>query len=510
MKVLNLSGIDGVADYHLPAKLKDAMCLVKTDLGNIELRVSSHLINSAEVMDYERQLKKTNTEFKLVPSNIAEIVELNQQSGVTTQEQLNIIHGKIFEIFSAATDARSSDIHFRLRSKLCNVFFRVDGKLRFYKELTPEDGKSYINSLFNTRCEDRSHQSISYQEPCGAKVSEDFVQPLGLSGGRFASRPVADGGMVAVIRLISRRNEILSMEQLGLTDTEIETLERAIAKPTGVIFLTGPMGSGKSTLAQVVCELLTSRDPGIHLLTVENPVESPIKGAVQTSLGTGEEWWEAIKSMMRLDLNWILIGEVRDPLSASAAIEAAQTGHNVLTTIHTTFPIDTISRLKSLNVQSDLITDASLITCLVGQRLAPKLCPSCKQKYTDSSKSVAPVIKKIIDKHCDIDSIYLKNPQGCTECSGAGVKGRVGIFEVIEVDANFMDIYHSQGKIKAYEHWYINGGATLCTNTLRLVNTGEIDPVLSHKDVCNLDRDYLIFTDEVRAAAKVNREKINE
>lgn len=510
MKLLNLSGIDGVADYKLPLKLKDAMCLVKTDLGKIELRVSNHLFNSAEVLDYERLLQKTNTTFTMVPCNIAEIVELNRQNSIQSKDQLNVIHSKIVEILSAAVDARASDVHFRLGSQYCTIYFRIDGKLRFYKELTAAIGAAYINSLYNTMCEGHSHQSISYQEACGAKVSEAFVQPLGLSGGRFASRPTDDDGMVVVIRLISRRNEILSMAQLGLTNTEIETLERAITKPTGVIFLTGPMGSGKSTLAQVICELITSRDPGVHLLTVENPIESPIKGAVQTALGPDEEWSEAIKSMLRLDLNWILVGEVRDHLSASAAIEAAQTGHNVLTTIHTTFPIDTIARLKSLNVQSDLITDASLITCLVGQRLAPKLCPSCKQKYTENKEAVEPNFNKIINQNCDIKNVYLRSPDGCIECSWSGVKGRIGIFEVIEVNAKFMELYHSVGKVKAYEHWYINGGATLCTNTIRLINNGEIDPILSHKDVCNLDHDYLIFTEEARNMAQRNRERLNE
>ncbi|MGJ0637236.1 GspE/PulE family protein [Xenorhabdus bovienii] len=513
MKVLNLSGIDGVPDYKLPSKLKDAMCLVKMDDGSLSLKVSSKLANSAEVYDYEQKLRDRKVVFDVNPCSISEIVELNKNAelGSGNNEDQTGIQNKVVEILSASVEVRASDVHFRLGSSYCNVFFRVDGKLQFYREFTAKEGNQFINSLYNTMCEGRSHPYVSYTEPSSAKIREEFVQSLGLTGGRFASRQTnEDHCLVVVIRLIARRNEILSMEDLGLTESEVETLERAISKPTGVIFLTGPMGSGKSTLAQVICELLTSRDEGLHLLTVENPVESPIKGAVQTPLSPGEQWWEAIKSMMRLDLNWILIGEVRDPLSASGAIEAAQTGHNVLTTLHTTYPIDTIARLKSLNVESDLITDASLITCLVGQRLAPKLCPNCKIKWSDNKSRVRPIFNKLIEQHCETNNVYIRNESGCTECSGKGVKGRAGIFEVIEVDAKFMQLYHGEGKIKAYEYWYINGGTTLCANTIRLVNQGIIDPVNGHKDVCNLDRDYLIFTKEVRMEAKQKRELIHE
>lgn len=291
------------------------------------------------------------------------------------------------------------------------------------------------------------------------------------------------------------------MNELGLTPQQEALLEPAISRPAGVIFFTGPMGSGKSTLVQVISELITARDPCIHLMTVENPVESPIKGAVQSALGPKEEWWQAIKSLMRLDINWIVIGEVRDHLSATAAMEVAQTGHYVLTTLHTHHPIDTIARLKSLKVENDLITDAGLITCLVGQRLAPRLCLHCKKKYADHKQEVLPTLTLLIEQFCQADRVYLRNPSGCTHCY-QGVKGRVGIFEVIEVDAQFMHRYHSSGKTQAYNDWYQKGGSTLCENTLRLINEGLIDPVSSHKDICNLDRDFLVFTDESKQKAK--------
>lgn len=354
-------------------------------------------------------------------------------------------------------------MHIRLEQIFCKVLFRIDGKLAHYAEYAAAEGSRYINCLYNTMCINQSHASVSYSEPSDAKVREEYVR---LTGRRFASRLTTDEGLLMVIRLIARRDSALSMHELGLTAQQEAILERAISKPTGVIFFTGPMGSGKSTLVQVISELITARDAGINLMTVKNPVESPIKGAVQTALGPKEEWWQAVKSLMRLDINWIVIGEVRDHLSATAAIEVAQTGHYVLTTLHTTHPVDTIARLKNLKVENDLITDAALITCLVGQRLAPKLCPHCKKKYTEHKNEILPVFQGLIEQFCQTESVCLKNKSVCEQCNGKGIKGRAGIFEVIEVDAQFMNLYHSLGKTEAYNYWYQKGGSTLCENTL--------------------------------------------
>ncbi|WP_234859601.1 GspE/PulE family protein [Candidatus Williamhamiltonella defendens] len=331
---------------------------------------------------------------------------------------------------------------------------------------------------------------------------------VGLTGS--LDRSPTSEGLLGVIRLITRRDRALSLNELGLTAPQEAVLERAISKPAGGIFFTGPMGSGKSTLVQVISELMTARDPGIHLATVENPVESPIKGAVQTALGPKEEWWQAVKSLMRLDINCIVIGEVRDHLSATAAIEVAQTGHYVLTTLHTTHPVDTIARLKSLQVENDLISDAALITCLVGQRLAPKLCPHCKKRYLEHKNDLLPVFQGLIETFCQTSRVCLKNTGDCKHCEGKGVKGRVGIFEVIEVDAEWMRRYHERGKTHAYDYWYQKGGQTLCDNTVRLINEGMIDPVMAHKEVFNLDRDVLLFTEAIREKAQHHRRASNE
>ncbi|WP_339050595.1 GspE/PulE family protein [Candidatus Hamiltonella endosymbiont of Tuberolachnus salignus] len=513
MKVIPLSGAHAVPDDRLPEKLNDAICLVKRDDGTLILKVALPFIDCLEVMEYELRLKENNVQFTLMPCALSDIVELKKSAESDAENEENkstkTIQKRIIKILSDAVTQRASDVHIRLEKIVCSVYFRIDGKLAYYEEYAAEEGNRYVNCLYNTMCLHQSHASVSYSEPSDAKVREEYVHSLGLTGGRFASRPTSEG-LLSVIRLITRRDRALSLNELGLTAPQEAVLERAISKPTGVIFFTGPMGSGKSTLVQVISERMTARDPGIHLATVENPVESPIKGAVQTALGPKEEWWQSVKSLMRLDINCIVIGEVRDHLSATAAIEVAQTGHYVLTTLHTTHPVDTIARLKSLQVENDLISDAALITCLVGQRLAPKLCPHCKKPYLEHKNDLLPVFQDLIEQCCQPEQVYLKNLSGCEHCEGKGVKGRVGIFEVIEVDAEFMRRYHERGKTHAYDYWYQKGGQTLCDNTLRLINEGRIDPVMAHKEVCNLDRDFLVFTEDIREKAQHHRREWSE
>ncbi|HCM8785453.1 TPA: Flp pilus assembly complex ATPase component TadA, partial [Salmonella enterica subsp. enterica serovar Typhimurium] len=296
----------------------------------------------------------------------------------------------------------------------------------------------------------------------------------------------------------SKRKQQLELEHLGLTQKQASAIRRTLSKPSGAIFSSGPTGHGKSTLSQCMAESVTRDDSGINLLTVEDPIESPIRGAVQTPLILadrsdrelmGKAWGKAISNLMRLDPDFIYIGEVRDSTSATGVIEAAQTGHNVITTIHTSHPIDIIQRLRRFGVDQDLLTDATLITCLIGLRLTPLLCPNCKRPYTSHKSEIEQELQELIEKHTDSHNAYLINESGCEQCEGTGIKGRTGVFEVIETDYTFMSLYEREGKFAAWKYWRSKGGETLCGNITLLINQGKVDPVIAHKKICNLDRD---------------------
>ncbi|EGH9360826.1 Flp pilus assembly complex ATPase component [Salmonella enterica] len=407
---------------------------------------------------------------------------------------------KIIAIIKSAVEQRASDIHFRLDTSFFQVSFRIDGYKRPMRKFgdSAENGRQLINALYNSMCTEQSSSTLSMTEGSDARLKEEFVTEFGLSTGRFASRPGNTGTLIAVVRLITKRKQHLELEQLGLTDKQASSIRRALSKPSGAIFSSGPTGHGKSTLSQCMAESVTRDDEGINLLTVEDPIESPIEGAVQTPLVLadrsdrelmGKAWGKAISNLMRLDPDFIYIGEVRDNTSATGVIEAAQTGHCVITTIHTSHPIDIIQRLRRFGVDQDLLTDATLITCLIGLRLTPLLCPDCKRSYELYKHEVEPELQELIEKHTDCEQAYLINTTGCERCDGTGIKGRTGVFEVIETDYKFMSLYEKKGKFAAWKYWRDNGGETLCENITALINEGKVDPVIAHRKICNLDRD---------------------
>lgn len=511
----------------IPKKISDSVKLIRKDGDeSLVLMVLSDIASDTEFYDFRNKLKSQGFVFTNKYCDRKTIEHLNNifaahvdnESGEELDSDDENVQAKVVEIIRRAVENRASDIHFQVGQQSTYIKFRIDGKLRPDSDCSAEAGRRLLNTLYNSMSEERSASSLSYNEPTDAKIREEFVQHLGLSTGRFAGRPAGGNKIVGVIRLIKRRRARMQLGELGLTPQEIPIILRVLSKPSGVIFSSGPTGHGKSTLSQCMAELVTSSDEGLNVITIEDPIESPIQGAFQTPLIIGDRgnrelldnaWGSAIKNVMRLDPDWIYIGEVRDKTSARGATEAAETGHNVITTIHTKYPIDILSRLKNFDVDYDHITDATLITCLIGLRLVPLLCPKCRKSYLDNKSNVGEVFQQVIEKHADIESVYLRDKNGCEDCDYTGRKGRTGVFEVIETNAEFMRLYQTEGKISAYADWYKKGGVTLCENVLRLVNDGVIDPVDSHKDICNLDRDSLMFTQEVINDAKTFRSKMN-
>ncbi|HAT4519840.1 TPA: Flp pilus assembly complex ATPase component [Serratia marcescens] len=490
----------------IPSEIVDNVRLLKNNEDDgYQLIVMDKLDNDPLYFDFKNQLVKKSIRPTVKWVGREELAEISNAFDITvssSSDSQSDTQNKVISIIKHAVDLRASDIHFRIDTTFFRVAFRIDGIKRNIKKFedSAETGRQLVNALYNSMCTEQSTSTLSSTGASDARLKEEFVSEMGLSTGRFASRPGNSGTLLAVVRLVTKRKQQLELEQLGLTDKQASALRRAFWKPSGAIFSSGPTGHGKSTLSQCIAESVTRDDPGINLLTVEDPIESPIRGAVQTPLILadrsdrelmGKAWGDAISNLMRLDPDSLYIGEVRDSNSATGVIEAAQTGHNVITTIHTSHPIDIIQRLRRLGVDQDLLTDATLITCLIGLRLTPLLCPNCKRPYSKHKDEVEIELQEIIEKHTDTQAAYLINKSGCELCEGTGIKGRTGVFEIIETDYKFMSLYEREGKFAAWRYWRSKGGETLCENLTRLINHGNVDPVIAHKKICNLDRDEI-------------------
>jgi type II secretory ATPase GspE/PulE/Tfp pilus assembly ATPase PilB-like protein len=280
---------------------------------------------------------------------------------------------------------------------------------------------------------------------------------------------------------------------LGFTAAQAAALHRMMESPTGMNLVSGPAGSGKSTtLQRVLLRQIAASEGRQHVITVEDPVEYPISGAVQTPVTnaqTEEErsrlFSESIANAMRLDPNTIMIGEIRDRASAQSALRAAMTGHQVWSTVHASNAIGIIDRLEDLGLPLRMVADPFVITGLASQRLVRLLCPHCKQRLAERPERLPPALlaRVVAVAGDDFDSLCVAGP-GCSHCRGRGTQGRTVVAEVIAPDQRFFDHLRAGNKAAAVEHW-LNalGGQTLVEHAIAKIRTGLVDPAMAERAV---------------------------
>jgi type IV pilus assembly protein PilB len=265
--------------------------------------------------------------------------------------------------------------------------------------------------------------------PQDGRVSIRFAgQPMDL---RIAVLPTTHGEKV-ILRIIGRLTEKLGLADLGMSPEAEEAFSRAIAQPFGAIISCGPTGSGKTTTLYAGLEILNEEERVIA--TIEDPVERQVPGIAQleVSAKAGLTFGRGLRTMLRADPDVLLIGEIRDEETARIAIQAAMTGHLVLTTLHTYNAASAIARLKDMGVEANLL--ATSINCIVAQRLARRLCQKCREEYIAGHDELAEL--GLPDAG---ERVTLYKPVGCVDCAETGYRGRVALYEVLPV----------QGKVRS-------------------------------------------------------------
>jgi type IV pilus assembly protein PilB len=343
-------------------------------------------------------------------------------------------------IVKHAVEGRASDIHVEPVGSDYRVRFRVDGILHsslVFPKIVGRAVVSRIKILSNLKIDEkRKPQDGRFQINEDGKVI-DF---------RVSTLPVLEGEKV-VLRILDKENKTVDLESIGLMGKNLDILSKRIKDPFGVILITGPTGSGKSTTLYAFLQILNQVESNI--ITLEDPVEYFIGGINQSQIKPeiGFTFASGLRSILRQDPNVIMVGEIRDTETAELVIHAALTGHLVFSTVHTNNAIGTIPRLIDMGAESFLL--ASSLRAVAAQRLVRKICANCKTE-TEIPKAESERIKKEINNipkeevkrygvEITEDLKFFKG-KGCEECGGMGYKGRIAIFETLDIDKRLQEI----------------------------------------------------------------------
>lgn len=330
------------------------------------------------------------------------------------------------EIIKMALEEKASDIHIEPREKCLLIRFRIDGILREMLSI-----KKFLESNVTFRLKLEAKMRIDeHLAPQDGGITFNFDGKK--IDTRVSSLPTVLGEKI-VIRILTKEDQSFRLEDLGFEGRELDILNRNYKRPFGMILATGPTGSGKTTTLYSLLKLLNSPDKNIT--TIEDPVEFKIEGVnhIQINAKAKLTFANGLRSILRQDPNIIMVGEIRDKETAKIAINAALTGHLVLSTIHTNDAITTIPRLEDMDIDPFLI--ASTVSVVVGQRLARKLCKNCKKETELSQEDLNEIKLERPDVAALLnvgEKIFM--PGGCSVCSNRGYRGRIGIYEVFEVN----------------------------------------------------------------------------
>jgi type IV pilus assembly protein PilB len=329
-------------------------------------------------------------------------------------------------LLADAVQRRASDIHFEPEPGFLRIRYRIDGVLRQVRSLH----KSYWPAMVVRL------KVISSMNIAESRAPQDGRISLSLVGRqidfRVAAQPTVHGENI-VLRILDRQKSLVELHRLGLTDDNLDQLKLMLARPEGIILVTGPTGSGKTTTLYSVLSHVNTE--AVNIMTMEDPVEYPMTMIRQTSINESAKmgFADGIRSMMRQDPDIILVGEIRDHETAEMAFRAAMTGHQVFSTLHTNSAVGAIPRLLDIGVLPDIM--AGNIIGIVAQRLVRKLCPECKYAYYAGELEL-----KLLGADTTAKEVVLYQPAGCKACEQQGYKGRTTVMELLRINADLEEL----------------------------------------------------------------------
>jgi type IV pilus assembly protein PilB len=349
----------------------------------------------------------------------AEVVALHE-----TSEDAPVIK-LVNQLVAQAVERGASDIHLAPDGRELRVRFRVDGVLQDITSVQRRMAAGVVSRIKIMAELNIAEKRLPQDGRIGLVVDGRHVDL------RVVTLPSVHGEGI-VMRVLDKESVVVELDKLGMADPERERFERACRETHGAVLVTGPTGSGKSTTLYAALQMLNT--PEKNIITVEDPVEYEMVGLtqVQVSAKVGLTFAAGLRSMVRADPDIIMVGEIRDRETAQIAVESALTGHLVLSTLHTNDAPSAITRLIEMGVEPFLV--ASALDCIVAQRLARMLCPSCKRRTIIPAK-----VLRDSGYRARVE-LEAYEPVGCRRCGGSGYRGRVGLYEVMKMSPEIQSL----------------------------------------------------------------------
>lgn len=341
-----------------------------------------------------------------------------------TQDDAPIIR-LLNALFSQAIKEKASDIHIETFEQRVCVRMRIDGVLRMTLEIPRALAPLVISRIKVMAKLDIAEKRLPQDGRLALKIGEHMIDV------RISTLPSNHGERI-VMRVLDKKSASLNLEKLGLSKNNLERMQSLIKNPHGIILVTGPTGSGKTTTLYAMLNSLNNESRNI--LTIEDPIEYDLPGIGQTQVNNKIDMSFAtgLRAILRQDPDIVMIGEIRDTETANIAVQASLTGHLVLSTLHTNTALSAINRLKDMGIESFLL--GSSLKGLLSQRLVRRLCEHCKVPYESDASEMALLNQT--------SPITLYKPSGCEQCKHQGYLGRIGIFEIIEINSDLIQKIH--------------------------------------------------------------------
>lgn len=415
--VFNVLALDRITRYF-PKRYK----LVPVHSSEKDL---NELINN--YYDYELSVDGILKEMEAIAkSDDKALMTNNQGEEGYTNPTVRLVDALLID----ALQKGASDLHFEPEDHFIRLRYRIDGVLRLIRSFH----RSYWSAIV-VRIKIMSMMNITeVRNPQDGRITMNI---LGREVSfRVATQPTIHGENI-VLRVLDKQKALLPLDALGFSDTNVKLLQKALKRPEGIIIVTGPTGSGKSTTLYSILSFINTMD--VNIMTLEDPVEYSLPMIRQSNIreNSGMDFVSGVKSLLRQDPDIIFVGEVRDGDTATMAIRAAMTGHQVYTSLHTNDAIGAIPRLLDIGVSPRVLSGA--IIAIIAQRLARKLCSHCKKE------------RPATEFECGILGVSKDNPpllfesEGCAKCDYTGYKGRVALSEILLINEEIDDIIFKEG-----------------------------------------------------------------